>query len=115
MRVTLVARNNNVLEEKTTDSTGRVDFTPGLLRGTGGDEPVAVMAYGAGGDFTFLDLRRPAFDLTDRGVGGRAPPGPVDAYLYTERGVYRPGEAVEAVAMLRDETGHATSAPLTLW
>jgi hypothetical protein len=114
LRLTLVARNNNVLEEKQTDSSGRADFSQGLLRGTGGDEPVAVMAYGQGGDFTFLDLRRPAFDLTDRGVEGRDPPGPVDAYLYTERGVYRPGEAVEATALLRDETGHATSAPLTL-
>jgi uncharacterized protein YfaS (alpha-2-macroglobulin family) len=56
----------------------------------------------AGDDFSFLDLRRPAFDLTDRGVGGRASPGPVDAYLYTERGVYRPGETVQSVAMLRD-------------
>jgi len=114
LRLTLVARNNNVLEEKTSDGSGRVEFTPGLLKGAGGDEPVAVMAYGSGGDFTFLDLRRPAFDLTDRGVGGREPPGPLDAFLYTERGVYRPGEAVEAVAMLRDETGHATVAPLTL-
>ena len=26
----------------------------------------------------------------------------MDAYLYTERGVYRPGESVQAVAMLRD-------------
>ena len=49
----------------------------------------------ASGDFSFLDLRRSAFDLTDRGVGGRASPGPVDAYLYTERGIYRPGETVQ--------------------
>ena len=52
------------------------------------------MAYGASNDFTFLDLRRPAFDLTDRGVDGRASPGEIDAYLYTDRGVYRPGETV---------------------
>ena len=33
-----------------------------------------------------------AFDLTDRGVKGRAEPGPVDAFAYADRGVYRPGE-----------------------
>ena len=65
------------------------------MRGAGGLEPVAVMAYGARGDFTFLDLRRPAFDLSDRGVSGRVMPGPIDAFLYTDRGIYRPGETVE--------------------
>ncbi len=114
VKLTLVARNNNVLQEAKTDSSGRADFDPGFFRATGGDEPVAVMAYGSGGDFTFLDLRRPVFDLTDRGVGGRDAPGPVDAFLYTERGVYRPGEKVESVTMLRDRVGVAVSAPLTL-
>ncbi|MGQ0742517.1 MAG: alpha-2-macroglobulin family protein [Alphaproteobacteria bacterium] len=114
VRLALVARNNNVLQERRTDSSGRADFDPGLFRASGGDEPVTVMAYGSGGDFTYLDLRRSGFDLTDRGVGGRPAPGPVDAFLYTERGVYRPGEKVEAVAMLRDSLGVAVTAPLTL-
>ena len=61
------------------------------------------MAYGAGNDFTFLDLRRPAFDLTDRGVEGRSSPDAIDAYLYTDRGVYRPGETVNVTTMLRDQ------------
>jgi uncharacterized protein YfaS (alpha-2-macroglobulin family) len=114
VKLTLVARDNNELASVTTNSEGRADFNAGLFRATGGDEPVVVMAYGPGGDFTFLDLRRSAFDLTDRGVGGRATPGPIDAFLYTERGIYRPGETVQAVAMLRDRIGAAASAPLTL-
>jgi uncharacterized protein YfaS (alpha-2-macroglobulin family) len=114
VKLTLVARNNNILQTVTTDSSGRADFDAGYFHGTGGDEPVVVMAYTNGGDFSFLDLRRPAFDLTDRGVGGRASPGPIDAYLYTERGVYRPGETVETTAMLRDRVGAAATAPLTL-
>jgi uncharacterized protein YfaS (alpha-2-macroglobulin family) len=114
VKLTLIARNNNVLATATTNSEGRADFDQGLFRGTGGDEPVVVMAYGNNGDFSFIDLRRPAFDLTDRGVDGRDTPGPVDAFLYTERGVYRPGETVYSTAMLRDRVGAAQSAPLTL-
>jgi uncharacterized protein YfaS (alpha-2-macroglobulin family) len=114
VKLTLVARDNNVLATVTTNSDGRADFDPGLFKATGGDEPVVVMAYGANGDFSFLDLRRPAFDLTDRGVGGRPSPGPVDAFMYTERGVYRPGETVQSVATLRDKVGAAVNAPLTL-
>ncbi len=114
VKLTLVAHDNNVLATVTTDQSGRADFDPGLFRATGGDQPVVVMAYGADDDFSFLDLRRPAFDLTDRGVGGRPSPGPVDAFLYTERGIYRPGETVQSITLLRDRIGAAISAPLTL-
>ena len=106
IRLALIARDNEILAERTTDADGMARFAPGLMRGTGGAAPVMVMAYG-GGDFNFLDLRRPAFDLSDRGVDGRDPAGPVDAFLYTERGIYRPGENVELVSMLRDSTARA--------
>ncbi len=113
VKLTLVARDNNELATVTTDASGRADFDAGLMKATGGEEPVVVMAY-AGEDFSFLDLRRPAFDLTDRGVTGRETPGPIDAYLYTERGIYRPGETVQASGMLRDRVAAAVSAPMTL-
>ncbi|MBV9418231.1 MAG: hypothetical protein JO348_00530, partial [Alphaproteobacteria bacterium] len=114
IKLTLVAKDNNVVATVNTDGSGRADFAAGLLRAKGGDSPVVVMAYGADGDFSFTDLRRAAFDLTDRGVGGRETPGPVDAYLYTERGVYRPGETVQATTMLRDRVDTGVTAPLTL-
>lgn len=114
VKLALIARNNNELGTVKTDSDGRADFAPGLLQAKGGDEPVMVMAYGEGGDFSFIDLRRPAFDLTDRGVSGRDVAGPLDAFLYTERGVYRGGEVVYVGALLRDRVGAAATAPLTL-
>jgi alpha-2-macroglobulin len=103
----LVARNNEEIVRRTTGSDGHAQFDAAFTRGTGGAEPVVVMAYGAGDDFTFLDLRRPAFDLTDRGVDGRTSPDQIDAYLYTDRGVYRPGETVNVVTMLRDQQAKA--------
>ncbi|MEI9991886.1 MAG: alpha-2-macroglobulin [Rhizomicrobium sp.] len=114
VKLNLVAKDNNVLATVTTNGDGRADFAAGLLRATGGDTPVVVMAYGAGGDFSFLDLRRSGFDLTDRGVSGREAPGPIDAFLYTERGVYRPGETVQSTTLLRDRIGAAISSVLTL-
>jgi len=72
------------------------------------------MAFGAG-DFALQDLGRPAFDLSDRGVEGRDAPGPVDAFLYTERGIYRPRETVQIVALLRDRIANAlTGTPMTI-
>ena len=59
--------------------------------------------------------RSRAFDLTDRGVGGRDAPSALDAFVYTERGVYRSGETVFVTALLRDAKGEAkTGLPLTL-
>lgn len=114
-KVQLIARNNEVLGTATTDAEGKAIFAPGLVRGEGGAQPGAVMAFGGSGEFNFLDLTKPAFDLTDRGVGGRAGPGPIDGFIYTDRGVYRPGETVNLVALLRDERAmERTGLPLKL-
>src|SRR5271166_5567706 len=110
----LVARNNEVLATKATGADGRVDFDPGLSRGKGGSAPGLLVAT-LGDDYNFLSLAQTAFDLTDRGVGGRDAPEGLDAFLYTERGVYRSGETVFATALLRDAKGIAKPGlPLTL-
>ena len=111
----LFAHNNTELGTATTGADGIARFAAGLLKGTGGDEPYAVMAYGGDGDFNFIEIGRAAFDLSDRGVSGRDPPGPVDAYLYTDRGIYRPSEAIHLTALVRDDKAGALSGvPLTL-
>lgn len=111
----LYARNNAELAIATTDAEGVARIPAGLVHGRGGDEPFVVMAYAGDGDFNFLEIGRAAFDLSDRGVTGRAQPGPVDAYLYTDRGIYRPGESVHLVALVRDDKAEAVSnLPVTL-
>lgn len=113
--VRLVAVNNEVLGETTSDADGRAVFAPGLARGTGGRAPQLLVAETEEGDYAFLDLSRPAFDLTDRGVEGRPSPGPLDVFATTERGVYRPGETVYLTALLRNDRAEAVeNLPLTL-
>src|SRR6202043_3328992 len=107
--VRLYARNNGELAAATSDAGGLAKFPGGLLRGRGGDEPFVVTAHGPDNDFNFLEIGRPAFDLSDRGVSGRPQPGPVDAFLYSDRGIYRPGETVELVALVRDDRADAMS------
>ena len=112
--VQLLARNNEVLGTALADANGYVQFDAGLSRGLGGNAP-AMLTVAHAGDFAFLDLTGPAFDLSDRGVEGRAPPGPVDVFASTERGVYRPGEVVHLTALARDGSAQAISdLPLTL-
>ncbi|MDK9695462.1 MAG: alpha-2-macroglobulin family protein [Siculibacillus sp.] len=111
----LIAKNNEVLATATTDDTGRVTFAAGLTRGSGGSAPGVVAAADGKGDYGFLDLVQSAFDLTDRGVKGRIAPKGLDAFVVTERGVYRTGETVNVTTLLRDAKGLAVPGlPLTL-
>ncbi len=114
VNVRLVAKNNEILGTAKTDARGYVKFDPGLKRGDGSQAPGLIAAEGAAGDYAFLDLTASAFDLTDRGVKGREQPGPIDAFAYTDRGVYRPGEDVHLSALVRDRAGIAASVPVTL-
>ena len=109
VEIRLLARNNDVLAIKKTDANGAVAFEPGLARGEGGLSPALLIASGDGGDYAFLNLKQSAFDLTDRGVAGRDVPQGLDAFVFTERGVYRTGETVYVTTLLRDAAGVAVA------
>src|SRR5664280_1812244 len=113
VKVRLIARNNEVLAVKPTDKDGFVHFEAGLTRGEGGLAPAAIVGADKA-DYAFLSLKSPAFDLSDRGVAGRQVPAGLDAFVYTERGVYRSGETVHVTSLLRDARGIAAASPLTL-
>ena len=98
----LVARNNDVLGDAVTDADGYAVFPAGLTRGVGGNSPGLITVRDGADDFAFIDLTEAGFDLSDRGVEGRSAPPPVDVFLSTERGAYRPGETVFATVLARN-------------
>jgi uncharacterized protein YfaS (alpha-2-macroglobulin family) len=116
VRLALVGKDGGELASATSDSSGRVRFGRALLAGEAGAAPARLMAYGPRGDFTIMDLERAPIDLSKQDVSGRSIPGgapktgkaaldpsaAVDGFLYADRGVYRPGETVHLVALLRD-------------
>jgi uncharacterized protein YfaS (alpha-2-macroglobulin family) len=113
--IRLIARNNEVMATRRTDAAGHALFEPGLARGEGGLAPALLVASDPRGDYGFLNLQAPAFDFSDRGVAGRAVPVGLDAYVFTERGVYRTGETVHVTALVRDPLGAAAlSVPITV-
>jgi uncharacterized protein YfaS (alpha-2-macroglobulin family) len=115
VEVRLLSRANEVLARKRTSDAGHVQFEANLARGDGALSPAMLIASDTKGDYAFLSLKSPAFDLSDRGVAGRAVPAGLDAFVYTERGVYRSGETVQVTTLLRDGQGIAAlNVPLTL-
>jgi len=113
VQLSLLARSNDVLAQATTGRDGVARFPAPLLRGTGPQAPQAVHGTLAG-DFVALDLTAAAFDLSDRGVEGAPDPGPLDAFAWTDRGIYRPGETVQLMALMRDAAGLPVDVPATI-
>jgi uncharacterized protein YfaS (alpha-2-macroglobulin family) len=113
LKVSLMAKDGEILGSARSDASGRVTFPHALLAGEGAGAARMVMAYGPGGDLALLDLNRAPLDLSKQNVGGREGAGPgglggrtpteaIDGFLYADRGIYRPGERVHLTAMTRD-------------
>ncbi|MDP9195553.1 MAG: alpha-2-macroglobulin family protein [Pseudomonadota bacterium] len=102
IRWRLMSRDGDELATATSDKTGVARIEGGYLAGTGNDAPRALYGYGPEGDFLLMDLFGSPLDLSDRSVQGRLAAGNPDAYLYTDRGAYRPGESIHLTALVRD-------------
>ncbi len=113
-RLELVASNNDILARATTSADGRARFDKAAISGDYPLTPRMIMAYGADQDFAALDLERAPLDLSDRNIDGRAAPSVIDAFLYFDRGIYRPGETAHISGLVRDSAGRASERPVTL-
>ena len=114
VKVTLLSRANAVLAEAETDARGYARFPAAIAAGTGSRAPALLIAREEDRDIAFLSLSGPAFDLSDRGVEGRAPAEAIDAFVTTDRGAYRAGDTVHVTALLRGPKAEALEGiPLT--
>ncbi|OAN80051.1 PAN domain-containing protein [Jannaschia sp. EhC01] len=112
--VDLISESNRVLATSETDSDGYVHFSSAIAAGEQGATPALLTARSGDTDLAFLSLRDAEFDLSDRGVEGRAPAGPIDVFLTTDRGIYRAGDTIHMTALARDPQVQAISdLPLT--
>ncbi len=104
--VTAFARNNQVLAEGITDAHGLV-----RLKGWREEEEPFIITARSGEDLSYLDMERA---LTQQGPGLSGveyiQPGSFEAAVFTERGIYRPGETVFMQALVRDDQMQAPSA-----
>jgi uncharacterized protein YfaS (alpha-2-macroglobulin family) len=112
--VQLVSEANEVLATAKADDQGYARFDAALTAGTGAAAPALIVARMSDADMAFLSLKDAEFDLSDRGVAGRPAAPPVDVFMATDRGAYRPGETVYVTALARDSAMAAVEGlPLT--
>jgi len=111
----LIAKNNRVLKTATSDDLGFSHFKKAIVSGKGGNQPLFIQASSnKTQDFSLISLKTAPLNMSDRGDKGRQSPENFDVFMYTERGIYRPGETIHLMALLRDTTGQAVKKmPLT--
>lgn len=99
-KIQLVSKGNRVLAEKRTDANGVAVFDRSLTAGVASNALVAVMAE-TDTDFSFLRFGPERLDLSRLNVGSDGDDEPYEAVLYTDRGIYQPGETVNVLPLLR--------------
>ena len=100
--IKLVSRNNQLIASKKSNANG-LCFFEGVLNETEEFSPYLV-TVSSGNDLTFLELTRRQIATSDFEVDG-APylQHGYEAFVYNERGVYRPGETAHLAAIVRSE------------
>ncbi len=103
VQVQVLAKNGEFLDTQLTDAEGHVKFKP-MEHLKHEKEPVALIAR-LGNDLSFFPAKRPdrlldfsRFDTDGILASARES---LDAYLFTERGVYRPGDVVHLAGIVR--------------
>jgi uncharacterized protein YfaS (alpha-2-macroglobulin family) len=102
IKVELIAKNNEILATAVSDQEGKLFFKDSLLQGKKGLTPKALYAYSSDGDFSVLNLSTSSHDLSDRGVAGRESRGAYEAFIYSNRDIFRPDESITFHALIRD-------------
>lgn len=104
--VEIVGRNGLPVLTETSDADGHVRF-PDLRSFQREQQPVLYLARRAGdSSFLPLDQRGRSLDLSRFEIGGvesNADRAALSAYIFSDRGIYRPGEEIRAAALIRSQ------------
>ena len=103
VKVSFISTNNQMLFTATTDGDGMATFkdigtkSPGFR--------IGMVTAKKSDEFTFVWLQQSAVEPSRFDVGGRMPNETgMNAWIYAERNLYRPGETIHVSAIVRDES-----------
>jgi alpha-2-macroglobulin len=107
VKVELIGRNGLALETRTTDASGKVDLPKRNDENRREKTPLLILAH-YGEDMSFLPYnnysRRLNFSRFDTGgVDTNIDPNTLSSYIFSDRGLYRPGEEIHLGNILRTQ------------
>jgi hypothetical protein len=101
VNISVYGSNNQLLGTGSTNSDGAAEVSI-TAKGFAGYKPAMVIARTAD-DFTYLPFNNTRVNTSRFDVGGKkANSTGLDAFIYAERDIYRPGEKVNFSVLLRD-------------
>jgi alpha-2-macroglobulin len=101
-KVKLLSQTNQIISEGYTDNNGHITLR-GMKKNSDDFIPFVITAE-RGDDFSFLLFSECKISTSNFEVNGKSNSSKgFDAFLYSDRGVYRPGEKVNVVAVVRDK------------
>ena len=103
--VDLITRSNDIVFSGKTDSEGTLTLPEPAVRGKQANAPSHLVVRSKK-DFSFLALNHAALDLSSLDIGGRVLSNAGDAYLFTDRGIYRPRETVHLTGLVRNKNAN---------
>lgn len=99
-KVSLISGNNQTLIEGNTDSRGIVSFD-NLAGRIKGFEPYLIVVT-KNNDMSYLQFDQARLPIADFDVGGRPLlTSGYEAFIYTDRGIYRPGDTAHIVSIIK--------------
>jgi uncharacterized protein YfaS (alpha-2-macroglobulin family) len=115
--VEIIGLNGSALFTQATDANGRAHFEP--LSGLARERTPLLVQARKGGDMSFLPLNRSDrfLDYSRFDVGGEVNARSADqlnAYLFSDRGIYRPGETMHIGAIVKANDWDRTLAGVPL-
>lgn len=114
VNVSVLSFNNRTLAEGQTDGDGIISFG-NMESNDRGETPFVIVAE-QGDDLGFLSFQSTEVPTGDLDVGGvNHPTDGYEAFLYTDRGIYRPGDTAHIAWVIRDTRRQPPAEfPLTL-
>ncbi|MDB1144951.1 MAG: MG2 domain-containing protein, partial [Alcaligenaceae bacterium] len=100
--VTLYAKNNEILSTVKTNEQGLAFFDKASLNGKHGATPSHVITLSED-FFSYINIHQSSYDLSDKGLSGRIENAPLQSWLWTDRGVYRPNDTLHLMWLLKKE------------
>lgn len=108
--VSLVTQNNDIVFKGRTGTDGHVRLPKAAIFGQHANAPSHVLVRHEG-DMAWLSVKGPGLDLSAFDIGGRQAPQTLDAYVYTDRGIYRPAETIHVNGLVRSALGKIATVP----
>ena len=103
VNIRFIGRNNQVNQTIKTDDKGVAVYEFGELKAPGFE--TSMITATIGNDFNVIPLNRTRINTSRFDVGGKyMNPAGLEAFIYGDRDLYRPGETVNITAIVRDNS-----------